>query len=102
MRKSPRVLGVVFVCLFVAVLVSAGCAKKAPVTTPADQTPSAPSVSAEATVAPPAEDLSEPITTPAADSVTRKALMDAARKKLGTSSQFVVYQLYVQGDRRDR
>jgi hypothetical protein len=100
MRTSPRIVGTVLACLFVGVLVSAGCAKKTPVTVPTDQTTSAAtSVSVEATVAPTAEELSEPITTPAADSVTRKALMDAARRKLGTTSQFVVYQLYVQGDR---
>ena len=39
-----------------------------------------------------------PITTPEAGSDERTALMDAARKKIGTTSQFVVYQLFVQGD----
>jgi hypothetical protein len=41
---------------------------------------------------------SGPITTPAAGSDERTALMDAARKKIGTTSQFVVYQLFVQSD----
>ena len=100
MPKSPRILGAVIACLFLAALLPAGCAKKTPATMSAGQTSSAEtSVSVESTVPPPAGELSEPITTPGTDSVTRKALMDAARKKLGTASQFIVYQLYVQGDR---
>lgn len=38
-----------------------------------------------------------PVTTPAKDTPERKALMDAARTAFGTSSQFYVNQLYVQG-----
>jgi hypothetical protein len=37
-----------------------------------------------------------PITTPAVGSAVRTALMDALRKRLGTSGQFVVNQLFVQ------
>jgi hypothetical protein len=39
-----------------------------------------------------------PIYTPKSGSAERTALLDAARKKLTTKSQFTVYQLYVQGD----
>lgn len=39
-----------------------------------------------------------PITTPESGSELRKQLLDAARTRLGVTSQFYVYQLYVQGD----
>ncbi|MDP2182092.1 MAG: hypothetical protein Q8K99_05940 [Actinomycetota bacterium] len=38
------------------------------------------------------------ITTPKTGTALRTALMDAARAKLGTKSQFYVYQLFVQGN----
>jgi hypothetical protein len=38
------------------------------------------------------------ITKPSSTSALRKALLDAARKKLGTSSGFYINQLYAQGD----
>jgi hypothetical protein len=41
---------------------------------------------------------SGPITTPATGSATRKALLDAARAELQSTTSFYVYQLYVQGD----
>jgi hypothetical protein len=79
-----------------------GCAKKTQVTTaPVDSaTKTAPTTPAIATptVEPVAEVSEGPITSPAAGSDERTALLDAARKKLSTTSQFVVYQLYVQGD----
>lgn len=46
---------------------------------------------------PPPRVSSGPITTPVQGTAVRKALMDAARRGLGTSSQFMVYQLHVQG-----
>lgn len=38
------------------------------------------------------------VTTPKTGSAVRTALMDAARASLGTTTKFVVHQLYVQGD----
>ena len=101
MRRSHKLLGVACLCLLAALLV-VGCAKKTPVTTtPKATTPStavSSSVVPTPVVVPPAEVAGGPITTPAAGSEARTALMDAARKKFGTTSQFVVYQLYAQGD----
>ena len=99
MQRSRSVVGAVSLCLF-AVLVSAGCAKKVPITTTSVEPPSgatSASVTPTEVVVLPV-DGSGPITTPEAGSELRTALMDAAREKLATNSQFVVYQLYVQGD----
>ena len=102
MRSSMRILAVVAACLMAASL-AVGCAKKAQVTT----VPATTSVAESATPppvieTPPAEKATAvsdgPITTPEAGSDERTALMDAARKRIGTTSQFVVYQLFVQGD----
>jgi hypothetical protein len=101
MRSNHRILTITCVCLLAAAL-SFGCAKKTQVTTaPVDTTvksePASPAVSTP--VVEPVPEVSDgPITTPATGSDERTALMDAARKKLSTTSQFVVYQLYVQGD----
>ncbi len=102
MRHGHRILGAACIVML-AVLLAAGCAKKTPVTVaPVDSgTPSAASSTTpppSPQVEPPPSVSSGPITTPAAGTDERTALMDAARTKLGTTSQFVVYQLFVQGD----
>jgi hypothetical protein len=101
MRQRDMILGAACLCLLAA-FSAAGCAKKTTVTTTATEATdssaaSTPTVLAPVVVPPPPESTG-PITTPEAGSETRTALMDAARKKLGTTSQFVVYQLFVQGD----
>jgi hypothetical protein len=99
MRQSHWVWGAACVCLLATAL-SAGCSKKPPVTVPSTQTSSGEasgSVAPTSDISPPQE-VAGPITSPAAGSVARAALMDAARTKLNTTSQFVVYQIYVQGD----
>ena len=104
MRYSRAFLGIIGLCLMSVVLLT-GCAKKVPVVVPpADSSTEATSSSeatAEAETAPsdtPTTQTGGPITTPITGTLARTQLMDAARKKLGTKSQFVVYQLYVQGD----
>lgn len=85
------------------VLVVSGCAPKLPApTTPASTTQPASSQAStqQASVEPttPANIVaSGPIETPRVGS-ERTALLDAARKTLGITSSFYVYQLYVQGD----
>ena len=99
MRKSHKVAVAVCVCMVIAVF-SAGCAKKAVPNTsgqgPAETTLT-PETSKTADV-PTSTEPGGPITTPVTGTVLRTQLMDAARAKLGTTSQFVVYQLFVQGD----
>jgi hypothetical protein len=91
--------------LLATALLMSGCAK--PAATPAAIAPTTvvPTNTAEPTqtsVEPSATaaqlSASGPITTPAAGSATRKALLAAARTKLGTTSTFYVHQLYLQGD----
>lgn len=97
MRQNPKLWGAICVCLL-AVALSVGCAKKTPVTPPpADSESASESVESTSDVTP-ANGTGQPITSPVAGTAARNALMDAARVKLGTTSQFVVYQLFVQGD----
>jgi hypothetical protein len=99
MRRSCGVLGIMCV-LVVATVLSVGCSKKPPVTVPSTQTSSGEasgSLAPTSDISPPTKEIAGPITSPPAGSVARTALMNAARAKLNTTSQFVVYQLYVQG-----
>ena len=86
------------------VLVLSGCAPTLPgPTTPASTTQPAASqtTTGQASVEPttPANIAATgPITTPKVGSAERTALLDAARTQLNVTSQFDVYQLYVQGD----
>lgn len=98
MRQSHKLWAVLCICLLATAVFSAGCAKKKPTTTTTLE-----SLEPSGTEAPSEQPSSgagsgEPITSPIAGTQARTALMDAARAKLGTTSQFVVYQLYVQGD----
>jgi len=97
MRRSHRLLVVLCVVLVAATL-GAGCAKKKPTTT-TSIVPSGSSGSVTPTSdVEPGNGAGEKITTPVTGTPARTALMDAARAKLGTSAQFIVYQLYVQGE----
>lgn len=89
----------------VGVIVLTGCVNRGPAQAPgaapqasatASKTASAP-VSVEPTRAVPIQTTGA-VTSPAAGSAERKALLDAARERLATKSQFYVYQLYAQGD----
>lgn len=100
MSRNRKALALAAV-LFVAVVAIVGCTKKPvavlPVDTPNTTVPATESV----TPPPPADPVANatgPVTTPAAGSDLRTTLMDAAREKLGSNSQFVVYQLSSQGD----
>lgn len=100
MNARVRILSPLLIAAFIAiVLMTAGCActpqpkqtgtaaSTVPTATPVEtSTPSG----GEATV-------SAGPTTPAKGSADRKALLDAARAKLGTSSEFYVHQLFVDG-----
>ncbi|MEI7813288.1 MAG: hypothetical protein WCJ13_00670 [Coriobacteriia bacterium] len=99
MQRCRRAVGAVSVCLFAALL-SAGCAKKVPITTNsvgASSGATSSSVTPTAAVMPPVDGSGSPITSPISGTKARTELMDAARKKLGTTSEFVVSQIYVQG-----
>ena len=95
---KSRAVGVVTVGL--ALLCAGGCqSSKALVVSPAG-----PSTSIESSAQPAPSQApvvpavsTGPITTPAQGTPVRKALMDAARRGLSTSSQFIVHQLHVQG-----
>jgi hypothetical protein len=98
--RSKRTVFAVAAVLVLALLAVGGCKPNLP--TPATSTATGsqtatPQASVEPTNALPLS-TSGPITTPAAGSAERKALLDAARTKLESSSAFYVYQLYVQGD----
>lgn len=91
------------IAVLAAVTLAAGCAApaaQAPAPSGVATTPAAPATSAVATIAPPAAAVtvsSGAITKPRMGSPLRAALMESARKGLGLSTKFVVYQLYVQG-----
>jgi len=100
MQRCRRAVGAVSVCLFAALL-SAGCAKKVPITTNsvgASSGTTSTAVTSASTVVRPADGSGGSITSPISGTKTRTELMDAARKKLGTTSEFTVFQIYVQGD----
>jgi hypothetical protein len=99
MSEKRTVVLVVCLCVL-TMLLPAGCAKKPQVTVPGPDTSSDSSPTSEATSTGggTTPGTGESITTPVTGTVARTQLMDAARAKLGTTSQFVVYQLYVQGD----
>jgi hypothetical protein len=102
--SAKRFTALSVAALLAATLLLSGCVK--PTITPASTAPpvTVPTSTAEATqtsVEPSAAvtiDNTGPITTPATGSAERKALLDAARNKLSTGTQFYVHQLYVQGD----
>jgi hypothetical protein len=102
--SAKRIAALSAAALLAATLLLSGCVK--PTITPASTTPSTTvatkttdsgQTSVEPTRSTPL-DATGPITTPPSGSAERKALLDAARDKLGSSTQFYVYQLYVQGD----
>jgi len=97
MRQSHKLWAAAGACLLAALL-SVGCAKKTPVTTTTLPSQSASETGGPASGEPTTNESAEPITSPISGTQMRTALMDAARAKLGTSAQFVVYQLFVQGD----
>lgn len=98
--RSNRFAAVLLLAMLVAP--AAGCATKPAGTGKAGATAavttSAPSASATAASAAATGVVvsSGPITKPLIGSAVRTALMEAARKGLGTSSKFIVLQLYVQ------
>lgn len=97
MRQSRKLWTVLCICLLMTVMLG-GCAKKRPVTTTTLPSTST-SESVDSTTGTSSADGSgESITSPVTGTQLRTALMDAARAKLNTTSQFVVYQIYVQGD----
>lgn len=88
-----------FAVLVVASLGTFGCARKAPLASTTPQTP------VETTSAPTPEPSTAPtpavvpgITSPVAGSAERTALLDAVRKKFSTTSQYYVYQLFIDGN----
>jgi hypothetical protein len=99
--SGKRITLLVAVALMAATALLGGCTK------PVTQAPSTPQVapsqpatvqvSVEPTTTIPIQ-TTGPITSPASGSTLRKELLDAARTKLGSSTQFYVYQIYVQGD----
>lgn len=103
--SSRRITVLVAAALIAGMLALAGCAKPSITTQASSSTATATSqqaTSAEQTSVEPETSTpivaSGPITTPASGSKERTALLDAARAKLGTGTQFYVYQLFVQGD----
>ncbi|MDR3687329.1 MAG: hypothetical protein P4L93_10275 [Coriobacteriia bacterium] len=106
MMSAKRIAALSVAALLAATLLLSGCVK--PTITPAAVTPTttAPGAtttteSTQTSVEPTSAtqiNATGPITTPAAGSATRQALLDAARTKLATTSTFYVHQLYVQGD----
>lgn len=104
MSRTRTLAALTMAALFVATSLLSGCFLKPNTQVPpgaSSGSGTATSESTQTSVEPTTTttvDNTGPITTPAADSTERKALLDAARTKLGTSSQFYVYQLYVQGD----
>ena len=103
--SRKRTAELIVAALLGAALLLPGCVKPTitPQTTkPVGATPSgAASTPVQSSVEPSATspvNATGPITTPPAGSAERKALLDAARAKLGTTTSFYVYQLYVQGD----
>lgn len=101
--SAKRIAALFVVALLAATLPVSGCVK--PTITPSATTPStvvptsstATQTSVEPSTTAPIKAVG-PITTPVSGSAERKALLEAARAKLGTTSQFYVYQLDVQGD----
>ena len=107
MMSAKRIAALIVAALLAATLLLSGCVK--PTITPAAVTPTTVVPTATTTTGTPGQTSVEPtsatpinatgpITTPAASSATRKALLAAARTKLATTSTFYVHQLYVQGD----
>lgn len=107
--SSRRIRLMVAAVVVLGMLAMAGCAPKAKSTessttkssakkaSTSSETPKKESSEEPSTTAPPADEPG-PITTPASGSSTRKALLDAARKKLDSSTDLTVYQLYTQDD----
>jgi len=101
-----RIAALVIAALLITAAFVTGCSlfsAPTPTKTPSAAIPSTPTETTQTSVEPTSTATSKPknagpITTPPAGSEERTALLDAARAKLGTSSQFYVYQLYVQGD----
>jgi len=104
-RRILRLTAGAIVLLALAAFALAGCRGTIPPTTTIQpQTTTSTTVATSTTeTTSTAEETSPtlatgPISTPAAGTSTRQALMNAARTKLKTTSQFRIYQLYVQGD----
>lgn len=100
MQRSARLAPL---ALLVTLTLASGCAAPAAPARPAPA-PAAPATGSAAPASPQVEATapvvavsSGQITKPSLGSPVRAALMDAARKGLGLTSKFVVYQLYVQG-----
>lgn len=102
---NRRIISLLGIAVVAAVLLtSAGCKRQTPSSTEPGrgqphQAETTPSVVTTPTNQPQTDSVSSgPVSTPAAGTAVRTALMDAARTRLSTTSQFVVNQLYVQGD----
>lgn len=102
-----RITLFVAAALALTIAITAGCTPKTPgastpTTASATSTAKPSEFATQQTSVEPTEDAdvdsSGPITTPAGGTATRKALLDAARRELQSTTEFYVYQLYVQGE----